>query len=815
MAARLLVPATILLALPAGLALGQATRPVATRPSATVELPGRENDVLEGRLIARVEIVGNVRTPTEQILSKVRAQAGQVYSRAQLEVDVRQLAATQQFLSVKGEVVPTADRKVIVRFVLEERPMINAVEIVGNRHKKDEDLRDLIVTRAGSTYDVFAVEQDRQAIVNAYKKDGYVNVRVEVDKDAWEKQGVLRFRITEGPKTRISDVVFEGNQHIKKDLLKWKINTKTYFWFFQQGLVDEETLDADQAIIRDQYLKRGYLDVRVSRSLDYSPDKSRVVIRFIINEGPRYRIGRINITGNRVFSENELRGELVISTGEYVSRDQVERSQRHIEDRYGHEGYIYRTVDVTTAYSETPGVVDINFTITENKAYIVGQVIIRGNQNIQDRVPRRQIRLYPDQTYDTVLVKKSIDRLKAQRLYQDVKITPVGDAPDVRDMLVEVQEGQTGRFSFGAGVSTNTGLLGQFSVEQQNFDITNYPRNFDEFIHGQSFKGAGQYFRILLEPGTELQRYRVTFEEPSLFDTAYSFANDAYYFTRRRESWDEQRLGDVITLGRRFGDVWTVSAAFRVEQVTIRRVQDLNDNGISEADMLYLDASGNTFVGSDSAQDVLNDRGSHFLTSIKPGVVRDTTDSRTFPTTGNRASLFWEQYGALGGDVTMSKIIGRFDWYYPLYTDLFDRKTVFAQRNEVGVIPFGTSPFYERFYGGGIGSLRGFRFRGVSPRQGGLKDPVGGDFSWISTGEVNFPIFEEMLRGVVFVDVGTVESDMTIRSIRSDVGFGFRITIPFFGQLPLALDFALPLTKSDRDNDRTQVVSFSLGIPLY
>jgi outer membrane protein insertion porin family len=159
----------------------------------------------------------------------------------------------------------------------------------------------------------------------------------------------------------------------------------------------------------------------------------------------------------------------------------------------------------------------------------------------------------------------------------------------------------------------------------------------------------------------------------------------------------------------------------------------------------------------------------------------------------------------------MSKIVGRFDWYYTLHTDLFDRKTVFVQRNEVGVIPFGESPFYERFYGGGIGGLRGFRFRGVSPRAGGLNDPVGGDFSWLSSAEVNFPIYEEVIRGVVFVDVGTVERDIEIGTIRSDAGFGVRLKIPFFGELPLALDFGIPITKAS--GDRTQLISFSLGIP--
>jgi outer membrane protein insertion porin family len=190
-------------------------------------------------------------------------------------------------------------------------------------------------------------------------------------------------------------------------------------------------------------------------------------------------------------------------------------------------------------------------------------------------------------------------------------------------------------------------------------------------------------------------------------------------------------------------------------------------------------------------------------------VGRDTTDSRVFPTTGTRTALSVEQYGAMGGELTFTKIVGRFDWFVPLYEDLFERRTVFRLSNEVGIIPTGESAFYERFYAGGIGSLRAFKFRGVSPRSGPLHDPIGGDFSWVTTAEVNYPIYENILRGVVFTDVGTVERDVNIGNIRSDIGAGLRITIPFFGSIPLALDFAIPTTKAK--GDKTQFISFSLG----
>lgn len=765
------------------------------------------NVALQGLPIQRVEVLGNTRTETKLILDQVRAQAGQAYDRRQVDVDVRAIAALDLFLTVRAEVIPTPDNKVVVRYLVEERPTVTAVEITGNRRLKDEDIRDMLLTRVGQGIDQFSINTDVKAIEDQYRKDGYGQVSVEVDQDAL-KTGVVRYKITEGPRSRIRKVNFEGNTAIKTDALKWKISTKRYFWFFQKGLVNEDTLAADLQVIREQYQKKGYLDARANYVLDYSADKNDVTVRFIVNEGPRYKIRNLNITGNEVFSTGELLDEFSLRSGDWAQRDRVELMQKKLEDKYGANGYIYRVVETRSAYTDEPGVVDLNVTITEGKPYTVGRVIVRGNPNIQDRVIRRQVRIYPDQTYDLTLVKKSIDRLRAVRIFSDVKITPIGDAPESRDALVEVQEGQTGRFLIGAGVSTNAGLVGQISLEQNNFDITNPPRSWDEFTSGQSFKGAGQFFRILLEPGTEFQRYRITFEEPYLFDSPYSFGNDFYYFTRARESWDERRIGDVITFGRRFGDIWSASVAFRAEQVEIRNPEDTNQNGISDA---------NYFLGSvgpfnDSAQEILDQKGSHFLTSIKPAIARDTTDSRIFPTTGSRLSFAWEQYGLLGGDLEFSKLVFKYDYFTWVAEDIFERKTVLSFRNEIGLIPFGESVFYERFYAGGIGSLRGFKFRGVSPRSGPLNDPVGGDFSWVSTIELNFPVWENILRGVVFTDFGTVEDDITISGIRASIGAGVRLTIPFFGQLPLALDVAVPISK--QDGDKTQFLSFSLGIPF-
>ncbi|HVT79372.1 MAG TPA: outer membrane protein assembly factor BamA [Phycisphaerae bacterium] len=774
---------------------------------------------VEGKRILSVQIVGNNRTSTQLIMDQIRSQPGQLYSQAIVDNDTRAISALDRFVTVVNTFTPDEDpathaiRGVHLRFTVEERDVVAQVLVTGNRKFSTEQIREGLVVRPGSLIDDSRINTDKRYILDLYKKKGYAQISVDVDKSQL-REGIVHYTIIEGPASQIRKIEIDGNSFLSDAYIKWRISTKTYFWIFRKGLLDEEKLQADVAAIRDMYRKKAFLDVRVSYVLEFSEDKSRLTVRFVVIEGMRYKIGNITLEGNTVFSRMELLGDTSkFGPGSWAQRDQIEALEKRIDDAYGHEGYIDSKITVDPGYTATPGVVDLKISITEGKPYTVGKIVVRGNSFVQDRVVRRQIRIYPDQTFDMVLVRKSLDRLKATGLFKDVQITPVSypdDPPGVKTALVQVAEGQTGKLSFGAGISTNNGLVGQISLEQNNFDILNFPKSFDEFFRGQSFKGAGQYFRLLLEPGTEFQRYRLTFAEPYLFDTPYSFSNDIFYFTRGRESWNERRIGDIVTFGRRYGDVWSLATALRAEQVTISKPADFLNDGITQVNFPFINPNGSLGRANDTAQEILNEKGSHFLTSIKPSVARDTTDSAVFPTVGTRTVFSIEQYGALGGEITMTKFLLNFNWYKTVYTDLFDRKTVFSLRNEVGFVPFGDSPTYERFYLGGIGDLRGFRFRGVGPRSGPRKDPIGGDFEWVTTGELNYPIYEEFLRGVVFVDVGTVERDITISTIRSDFGAGVRLQLPFLGtQLPIALDFAYPLTKGNLD--KTQFFSVSLG----
>jgi outer membrane protein assembly factor BamA len=278
----------------------------------------------------------------------------------------------------------------------------------------------------------------------------------------------------------------------------------------------------------------------------------------------------------------------------------------------------------------------------------------------------------------------------------------------------------------------------------------------------------------------------VDFIEPWVFDQPYSLGVSAYLSQRLRQDWTESRLGGRISVGKRFNDIWSARVSLRLEDVEI---EEIDDEANRAAEVLLLE-------------------GHSFLDGVGLEVRRDTTDSPIFPTRGTVTTAGWEHFG-LFGDFEFDKLTAGWNWYTTVYEDLLDRKTVLAIRADAGYIT-GDAPFFERFYGGGLGSVRGFRYRGISPRAGIEEDPIGGDFALTGTVELNFPIAGEALRGVIFTDAGTVEADLEIDTIRVSAGVGLRLSLPFFGQVPIALDFGFPLNEHDQDD--TRVFSFSLGL---
>jgi outer membrane protein insertion porin family len=362
--------------------------------------------------------------------------------------------------------------------------------------------------------------------------------------------------------------------------------------------------------------------------------------------------------------------------------------------------------------------------------------------------------------------------------------SPFNQPPLPVPITVGVQEGQTGKLMFGLGVNSNAGLIGNVTIDEQNFDWRKVPTSWEEVRNATAFRGGGQQLRISAMPGTVYSQYGVTFREPYLWDTKINFGIDGYYFNRYFQNWTEQRTGARVSFGYQLTPDLSTSLALKGENVGIFNP---------------------TLPAPPELTDVLG-HNSLFVTSWT--TVHDTRDSPLLPTQGHRISVDLEQGF---GTFSFPRAILGLRQHFTMYErpDGSGRQ-VLSFLQDTGFTGSHT-PIFENFFAGGYNTIRGFYFRGASPLDMGVQ--VGGKFEFLNTVEYMFPITGgDALRAVVFTDFGTVEPSTELKwnDFRIAPGMGLRVTIPAMGPAPIALDLAFPVHKAP--GDRTQIFNFFVGV---
>jgi len=350
--------------------------------------------------------------------------------------------------------------------------------------------------------------------------------------------------------------------------------------------------------------------------------------------------------------------------------------------------------------------------------------------------------------------------------------------------IINVQEGRTGNLTMSVGINSDSGLVGRFSIEERNFDWRKLPTNpFTIAGWRNAFRGAGQRFLIEAMPGQNYQRYMVSFQEPLLGSTRFSLGLNGFYYSRFYDEWRETRTGGGVTLGRAWTDRFSTALSFNGASIKVFNPQ------IPVLDLFQ--------VLGDNAQYAFGLSGTY-----------DTRDNSFFPTEGGVLTVSAEQ--VIG---THQFVRGGYDLrrYYGFWRrNDGSGAWVLGLRSAANVTEEGKTPIYERYYAGGFSTIRGFEYRGVTPRWYGYG--VGGNFEFYNSIEVCFPISaDDNFRGVFFLDTGTVETSISKweSDYRVAPGFGLRLTIPMMGPVPIAFDFAFPINKTK--GDVTTMFSFNMG----
>ena len=762
----------------------------------------RATQDLIDRPISEIRIEGLRRVSRQMVLNNLRTAIGDPLDPETISNDVKRLARLGEFKNIDAEVELLEDGSVAVIYQIIEQAIIADVQVVGNSLISDEELRGSISVLPGGPRDDSHINNGKRAIENLYRQRGHYLTTVSIDQVELEQRDVVRYVIREGPRVRVKAVEFRGENAFDPRLLMAEIKTKPQMFLLRKGELNEKVILEDVIALDRFYKSRGFLDVRIDRQIELSPNNREAKVVFLIDEGRQYRLGRLRARRQedggplRVFAPEQLAALLEINSGDVFRADLLIKSVKTVREAYGNMGYLDVDVRSRELHSSSEPVVDLLLEISEGRSYKVGLVQVNGNFLTRDKVIRRQIRLEPGRPYNANEVEKSRRKLQRTRLFNDVRFTvlePDEVDPEYRDLLVEIKERNTGSLNFGFAVGSDSGLFGEFSYAQNNFDVSDTPESLEELIRGRAFRGGGQRFSMTLRPGSEFFQYVISLTEPNLFDSDYTFNISGAFRSRIFEDYDEDRLNSQVRLGRQFGDVW--SGALRMRAGTVEL----------------------TNIDADAPTEVFLDAGPDTLTSIGFDILRTTIETLNRPGRGSRLELGFDWYGAMGGDIDFQRVTAEYTLLLTMTEDFLGRKSILRLTSKAGYLFGDRAPTYERFYLGGR-TFRGFDFRSVSPK--GIRadtltlgtDPVGGTWQFFLGAQYEIPIFQEAMTGVVFVDSGTVTEDPGFDEYRISVGLGLRLYIPALGQWPLAFDFATALQKED--GDETQVFSFTAELPF-
>lgn len=754
----------------------------AVEPAATDQPAPSAASVPAEKSVKSVLIVGNKTISSSLVLSKVKTKPQEAYKKTTVDEDIKRIYGLGYFSDVKAEVKEFADGIEVV-FIVTEKPPIGQIVFAGNKAFRDERLKKELKIKPDEILDERQLKEGIRAIREMYYRKGYTHSKIDyaIRLDPTTNRAVVTIMIEEGKRVKIRKITFEGNKAFKSDVLLRLMSTKTAWWFFRSGIFNEDAFDSDLDKLRAFYGDNGYLDAKMEPELKYDDDGKFLFINIKIDEGKQYLVNSIGISGNAVISEKDIRKTLKMTVGKAFSRNGLREDADAIQGLYFDKGYIYAVVKTDTAIDPASGNIDVKYSITENDLTFVGRIDIRGNVRTKDKVIRRELRLRPGQPFSGEKLQRSKERLYNLGYFEDITFdTEKTSEPNKANLLVDVKETKTGEFSFGGGFSTVDKLVGFVQVTQRNFDIMNWP----------TFTGGGQQLVLRAEVGTSRRDYQLSWTDPWIFDYPYLFGFDIYQNTRLSSSstgygYDERRRGADLRFGKEFDDFDRADLTYRLEEVRISNVDDGATN------------------------DLKKEAGTNNISSLLLGLTRDTRDSNFSPTKGYL--LYGSVEGAGGplqGDKDFLKWYGSASVYFsPINKQVLELST---RLGAVGA--FGDSdgvPIYERFFAGGADSVRGYKERGLGPKDPATNDPLGGEAMIVASAEYTFPVIE-FLKGAVFFDAGNVwekEGDFGQGGYKYSTGAGVRVKTPVG---PVKLDYGFPL-KTDPGEKKKGRFHFSLS----
>ena len=718
--------------------------------------------------LADVQVKGNQRVKTDDILNAVSIEPGQKVTPADIDAAMSDIYKMERFSDITSDVSGEAGASVLT-FLVQERPLVRNVRFEGNEKLTTEKLREVITVKVPDIYDPFEVNNSVEQIKVAYIMEGYYAAEITADSHVNEKNETLvTFRIKEGDIVRIKDIRFEGNTVFDEGDIRAAMDTKEkwiFSWITDRGNYNELLLKQDLERIADLYFDEGYVRVKVREPVISLVDNDKHMLLLInIDEGPQYRMGTVDAQGDLTRDKEELLALVGLNPGDVFSRGQLRKGVEVVTDVYADQGYAYANVSPLTRANDESKLIDMMLDIEQGPQVSVERINITGNTKTRDKVIRREMKLVEGDLFNATNLKRSKARINNLGFFEAVDVgTSAGSDDSLMNVDVKVEERSTGTFSVGAGYSSVDGLVGQGSITQENF------------------LGRGWRLNLAASLGSESTTYQLGLTDPYFLDTRWTLGGEIYQTEREWTDFSRDATGFAIKAGHPVGEYSRVLVTYRFE-----------DKEIYDVDFF-------------ASQTIKDQEGTSTLSSVTTTYTYNTTDNRLDPSSGTDLSATWE-FAGVGGTEKFSKYILDSRHFWP-----WKWGTVFSAHGQLGYVHDlgGDSedvPIDERFFLGGIYSLRGFESREVGPRDE-FGDFIGGDTEAYFNFEYIFPLVKDLgLKGVTFFDVGNTwnsedfwgEDDDAFSSWRYSAGAGIRWLSPMG---PMRFEYGFNLDSRDYEDN--------------
>ena len=728
--------------------------------------------ITAGGTIEEIIVRGTQRIEPATVRSYLKVDPGDQFNARTLNESLKVLFDTGLF----ADVTLTREGSGLVVKVV-ENPIINRIALEGNDELEDDALRAELQLRPRVVYTRTKVQKDVKRLLEVYRRNGFFGARIEPKLVQREQNRVdLIFEIDEGPETKIKAINFVGNKAFSDGTLRGEIATSTSAWWkllSTSDTYDPDRLGFDRELLRRFYLSEGYADFQVESSVaELTPDREGFIITFTVNEGPRYKLDSVDVTTKlENLDTSTLRDALETEEGNWYDASAVDDTINNLTDLVGNRGFAFVDVKPRVDRSREEQTIDLTYRIEEGPRVFVQRINIRGNVRTLDRVIRREFQLVEGDAFNASKLKRSRQRVEKLGFFKSVEVnTKEAAKPDKTVINVDVEEQSTGSLSFGAGFSTDSGILGNIQVRERNL------------------LGRGQDLRLNLSLSTERQQIDMSFTEPYFLGRNLAAGIDLFKTETSQDdlTFDESREGGGFRFGYEIVDQWRQNWQY---EFSSREITDVDD---------------------DAALAIRLEEGNANRSAITHRLNYDSTNKNFAPTNGTRAYIRNTFAGGVG-DVSFFKNVIGANTFIPLSEAWTLR--VGGEAGQIQGLSEDTR-ILDRFFVGGA-KVRGFAPSGLGPRDKATDDSLGAKQYYTATLETQFPMplpDRFQIRGRLFTDVGAawgVDSApgdvLDSESPRLSVGMGASWRSPLG---PVQFDLGLPLMSESFDEEETFRFSF-------